>query len=71
MNVQITHLRAPWPRTSVIGDIIAFKGDAPPWATGKFIEAKEGATPSFTYEPGEADPWKPTAASGKTAQRGA
>lgn len=69
MKVQITHLKAPWPPAAVVGDIVAFKGDAPLWAVGKFTAAPPNSIASFTYEPGEADPWK--SATSKTAKQGA
>lgn len=66
MKVQITHLKAPWPPAAVVGDIVAFKGEPPVWAVGKFTTAPPNAVAIFTYEPGEADPWEPAAATTKS-----
>lgn len=54
MNVLVTALKAPWPEGTEIGSIVAFKGEPPAWAAGKYGAAPEGAKADFTYEPVEA-----------------
>lgn len=42
MRVQITHLKAPWPRGAVVGDVIEL-ATVPGWAVGKCAPASDDA----------------------------
>lgn len=40
MKVTITHLKAPWPEGSKVGDVVGLEGDTVPgWALGKCVPA--------------------------------
>lgn len=53
MNVRVTALKAPWPEGTQVGSIVAFKGEPPAWAAGKYGPAPEDAKADFTYDPPE------------------
>lgn len=50
-KVKITHLKAPWPRGAMVGDIVQFAGTMPAWANGKCAPAPDGAEADHVYEP--------------------
>lgn len=50
-KVTVTALKAPWPDGAQVGHVVAFVGEPPAWALGKFTLAAEDADPDFTYEP--------------------
>jgi hypothetical protein len=61
MKVTITHLKAPWPEGSKVGDVVEFDGEAPAWAVGKSAPAEADAPVTASYpkaapqpEPGDA-----------------
>lgn len=36
MKLLVTHLKAPWPNGTKVGDVVTIKGNAvPAWAAGK------------------------------------
>lgn len=44
MKMEITHLKAPWPEGTQVGDVLEMgDGPAPAWALGKFKPAADGA----------------------------
>lgn len=44
MRVVVTHLKAPWPEGTKVGDIVDLPGDeVPPWAFGKCSPAADAA----------------------------
>lgn len=63
MKIQVTHLKAPWPDGTKVGDVIEIDGDTlPAWAVGKCEAA--GDTP-VTLAQAPAEPEKPVAGKGK------
>ncbi|CAN5717460.1 hypothetical protein BH10PSE18_BH10PSE18_08290 [soil metagenome] len=52
-NVTVTALKAPWPVGAALGSVVAFKGEPPAWALGKFNLAPEGVKADFAYEPSD------------------
>lgn len=44
MKYEITHLKAPWPEGTKVGDVFeAGEGPVPAWALGKVRQADDGA----------------------------
>lgn len=42
MKVRIDILKAPWPETAKVGDVVEFKGDTmPAWAVGKCVQVSD------------------------------
>lgn len=68
MKYQITHLKAPWPEGSAVGDVIDME-ELPPWALGKCSPAPTGAKATVSFK--KADPATPNADGGETARRAA
>lgn len=56
MKYQITHLKAPWPEGSAVGDVIDLD-ELPAWALGKATPATQGAKATVSFK--KADPAQP------------
>lgn len=52
MRVRITHLKAPWPAGSGVGDVVDIPGaEVPPWAAGKCAPAVGEPAAEFLTNP--------------------
>lgn len=57
MKVRITHLKAPWPAGSGVGDVLEL-ADVPAWAVGKCEPVPDDVAPSVKTEPVKPEPAK-------------
>lgn len=56
MKVTITHLKAPWPEGSKVGDVVGLEGDSVPgWALGKCTPAADDAEVTASAAPAADD----------------
>ena len=67
MRVRITHLKAPWPAGSGVGDVVDITGaEVPSWAAGKCAQAVGEPAAEFLTNP---EPQLPAAADERDALR--